>query len=235
MLQTHGTLFSWQTVLVVANRLLSSCSCTLLVGVELFCHSLCHCLCGHTVKLALSLLAEYYNTVNASSDPWKVPSIEMNHTDGRFVIQQGCPSARPPASISQHMWQWIRRHQTEELKSMIRCMFCNWGFTIFSRILGTFLYFNYLPLVCTSNFSRIIYFRIVFIREFVEHTQLFSNSLHKFTLGAHSKIPLLLVSKEKQHVRCVSKWYLASLRIYRMELRLNPTMFFLFYTVLSNL
>lgn len=217
----------------MANRLLSSCSCTLLVGVELFCHSLCHCLCGHTVKLALSLLAEYYNTVNASSDPWKVPSIEMNHTDGRFVIQQGCPSARPPASISQRMWQCIRRNQTEDLKSMIRCMSCNWGFIIYQEfsvrvcILAT----RHLLPRHTSAES----FRFIYQGDFAEHTQLFSNSLYKFTLGAHSKIPLLLVSKEKQHVRCLSKWYLASLRIHRMEQRLNPMMFFLFYTVLSNL
>lgn len=38
----------------------------------------CHCLCGQT----LFLLERYYNTASASSDPWKLPSIEMNHTDG---------------------------------------------------------------------------------------------------------------------------------------------------------
>lgn len=52
--------------------------CTLLVGVDLCCHSFCHCLCGQT----LFLLVGYYNTANASSDPWKLPSIEINHTDG---------------------------------------------------------------------------------------------------------------------------------------------------------
>lgn len=103
-----GALFSWQTVLAAADGLKSSCCCTLPVGVDLCCHCLCHCLCGQTVKLALSLLAEYYNTANASSDPWNLPSIEMNHTDGCFVIQQNCPSTRPTANISRYIWHYSR-------------------------------------------------------------------------------------------------------------------------------
>ena len=103
--------FSWQTVLAVADGLKSSCCCALPVGVDSCCHCLCHCLCGQTVKPALSLLAEYYNTANASSDPWNLPSIEMNHTDGGFVIQQNCPSTRPRANISRYMWHsiWINQ------------------------------------------------------------------------------------------------------------------------------
>lgn len=103
-----GALFLWQSVLAVAEGLKSSCCCALPVGVDLCCHCLCHCLCGQTVKLALSLLAEYYNTANASSDPWNLPSIEMNHTDGRFVIQQNCPSTRPPANIARGILHCIR-------------------------------------------------------------------------------------------------------------------------------
>lgn len=104
----------WQTDLRAAAAVLC------LWGIDLCCHSLCHCLCGQTVKLALSLLAEYYNTANASGDPWKLPSIEMNHTDGRFVIQQNCPSTRPPATIPQYMWHCIRINQIRALQFHLR-------------------------------------------------------------------------------------------------------------------
>ncbi len=99
----HGKLF-WlpQTDLRAAVAVLC------LWGVDLCCHCLCHCLCGQTLKLARSQLAEYYNTANASSDPWNLPSIEMNHTDGRFVIQQNCPSNRPAANISWYIWHCFR-------------------------------------------------------------------------------------------------------------------------------
>lgn len=80
---------------------------TPLVGVDLCCHSVCHCLCGQTARPAPSLLAEYYNTANASSDPWKLPSIEMNHTDGRFVIRQDWPVHRAGIAYLE-VWIWYR-------------------------------------------------------------------------------------------------------------------------------
>lgn len=80
---------------------------TPLVGVDLCCHTVCHCLCGQTARLAPSLLAEYYNTANASSDPWKLPSIEMNHTDGRFVIRQDWPVHRACTAYLE-VWIWYR-------------------------------------------------------------------------------------------------------------------------------
>lgn len=107
LILAHGALFSRQTFWAVAEGLKSSC--TLLVGVDLYCHCLCHCLCGQRVKIR-SLLAEYYNTANASSDPWNLPSIEMNHTDGRFVIQQKYSSTRTTAKIFQYMCNCVNTY-----------------------------------------------------------------------------------------------------------------------------
>lgn len=66
-------------------RLKSSCWRSLPVGVDSGLHCLCRCLCGQTAKPSHSLLA-YYNAANAASDPWNLPPIEMNHTDGGLVI-----------------------------------------------------------------------------------------------------------------------------------------------------
>lgn len=79
-----GSLWSYCIKMVLACFGCSrqTCKTTWLVGVDLYCHSLCHCLCGQMHNLVLFLLAQYYNTVNASSDLWKLPSIHMNHIDG---------------------------------------------------------------------------------------------------------------------------------------------------------
>lgn len=207
-----GAPFSWQTVLAVADGLKSSCCCALPVGVDSCCHCLCHCLCGQTVKPALSLLAEYYNTANASSDPWNLPSIEMNHTDGGFVIQQNCPSTRPRANISRYIWHSIRINQFSALQVHLSRCYVVCVLSILCRLhyyrSNTYfcLSFTQLPHNVTAKIISVYLWR----GDFAEHAWCFS-ALHCLTFieftQIHTQSALQTVlycrpGKGKLDVRC---------------------------------
>lgn len=96
------------------------------VGVDLCCQCLCQRLCRQTEELVLSLLAECYNTANASSDPWNLPSIEMNHTDGPL-----CNLAEPPIHqtcsecFSESVAQLQSQNESDLNFPRMRCSACS--------------------------------------------------------------------------------------------------------------